>query len=179
MGLAGEHIMPRMQMNFKGFDTYMNVLRRLGDKAEAIEKIALYKGAEVTANEVRNKVSGIPTNSDAENLTAYHNPDKKYRMSVAQKAGLLKGLGVAKHEVSGDGVNTVVGFDGYNDVITAKYPQGQPNQLVARIYEHGTSYSAKQPFMRQAKNAAKSKVEGVMIAKAEECYRNIIKGQGG
>lgn len=179
MDVAGEYLMPRMQMNFKGFDTYMKVLNRLGEKAEAVEKIALYKGAEVTANEVRQKISGIAAVSDAENLTAYHNDDKRYKMSVAQKAGLLKGLGVAKHEVTGDSVNTVIGFDGYNDVQTAKYPKGQPNQLVARIFEHGTSYSAKQPFMRQAKNAAKSKVEAAMIAKAEECYRNIVKGQGG
>ena len=170
--------MPRMQMSFKGLDEYIDFLSTLTDHTENAMRSALYAGAKVIADEVRSQIQAIPAVTEAANRAAFKNDDVKYRMSEAQKAGLLQGLGVARHELAAASVNTVVGFDGYNDVQTEQYPGGQPNQLVARIYEHGTSYSAKQPFMRKAKNASKAKAEAVMIQRAEQYMEAVRRSKG-
>ena len=45
-----------------------------------------------------------------------------------------------------------LGFDGYNKVKTRKYPQGQPNAMIARAVESGSSVRKKNPFIRRAVN---------------------------
>jgi hypothetical protein len=51
---------------------------------------------------------------------------------------------------------------GYNNVITKKYPKGQPNNMIARSCESGSSSMIKQPFMRTAVNASRSRAEQKM-----------------
>ena len=36
------------------------------------------------------------------------------------------------------------------NIRTKKYPKGQPNQLIARVVESGSTYMDKTPFMRKA-----------------------------
>lgn len=168
-----------LKMTTKGFDVYRKILDKLGDEADDVAKIALYVGAEIVADAVRQRIEVIPAVSEEENKKAYNNEGRLYKMSGKQKAGLLAGLGVAKHKLYPMYVDTCIGFDGYNNLITEQYEGGQPNQLIARVFESGTSYSQKQPFLRPAFNSSRHKAEAAMIAKAEECYRNIIKGQGG
>jgi hypothetical protein len=69
-----------------------------------------------------------------------------------------------------------LGFDGYNDVVTDKYPSGQPNQLIARAIESGTSWLQPCHFMSKAQNANKAAVEAKM---AETCDAEIAKRTGG
>lgn len=59
-------------------------------------------------------------------------------------------------------LNVKIGFDGYNRTKTEKYPKGQPNQLVARGVESGTSWKQKKPFIRPAVNRTKKKAEQMM-----------------
>ena len=59
-------------------------------------------------------------------------------------------------------LNVKIGFDGYNAMRTEKYPQGQPNQLVARGVESGTSWKQKHPFVRPAINASRKRAEAKM-----------------
>ena len=59
-------------------------------------------------------------------------------------------------------LNVKIGFDGYNRTKTDQYPQGQPNQLVARGVESGTSWKQKHPFIRPAVTRARKKAEEKM-----------------
>ena len=67
-----------------------------------------------------------------------------------------------------------VGFDGYNAVSTMKYPKGQPNQLIARVTENGSSFMDKQPFIRPAINATKDKALEEMQRVIDEEVKKIM-----
>lgn len=170
--------MARLNLKWTGFDEHIKFFEALGVNSERVAASALGQGARVTADEVRKRLEAMPTVSDAENRAASHNPDAKYKMSVAQKAGLLKGLGIARFNRTAMDVNTAIGFNGYNDVKTKEYPNGQPNQLVARIYERGTVYSEKQPFVRQAKNASRKKAEAAMIEAVDRYIESVKRDKG-
>lgn len=172
--------MAKYNIKWTGFDEYLKFVETLAGNSENAAKSALGQGAKVCADEVRKKISGLPVIPDAENLKAYAEKadDKKYRLSVGQKAGLLKGLGIARFKTTAVDCNTSIGFEGYNDVKTRKYPNGQPNQLVARIYENGTSYSAKMPFVRPAKNASKKKAEAAMVEAFNKYVEAVKRDKG-
>ena len=169
--------MAKYNLKWTGFDNYLKFLETMEVHSESAAKSALGQGAKVCADEVKKRIQSMPAVPDAENVKAYNN-DKPYRLSVSQKAGLLAGLGIAGHKATAFDVNTSIGFDGYNDVRTNKYPNGQPNQLVARIYENGTSYSAKMPFVRPAKNACKGKVEAAMVAAFNKYVESVKRDKG-
>ena len=65
-------------------------------------------------------------------------------------------------------INVKLGFDGYNSVKTKKYPKGQPNALIARVTESGSSYRTKTPFIRPAVRATKKAAEQAGQAKIDE-----------
>jgi hypothetical protein len=56
-----------------------------------------------------------------------------------------------------------LGFAGYNSTITDKYPNGQPNSMIARSLQSGTSFRARIPFVDNAVSAKKSACEQKMI----------------
>ena len=74
-----------------------------------------------------------------------------------------------------DGVYDVkMGFGGYNSVRTAKYPQGQPNALIARALESGTSFRSKNPFLSRAFNRAKNYSEETMKEVFETYFKSEV-----
>ena len=70
--------------------------------------------------------------------------------------------------------NVKIGFDGYNSVKTKTWPQGQPNMMVARAVESGTSWMQKQPFMRKAEQSSRSQCEKVMSETVDKEIEKII-----
>ena len=73
-------------------------------------------------------------------------------------------------------INTKIGFDGYNATKTKKYPNGQPNALIARSIESGTSKHQKTPFVRPAISKAKAKAEAAMAASVDKDINNTMEG---
>ena len=90
------------------------------------------------------------------------------RLSDKEKQGLLDGFGVSPMQDDGGYINVKLGFDGYNGVKTKKYPKGQPNALIARVTESGSSYREKTPFIRPAVNASKKQAEQAGQMKIDE-----------
>lgn len=74
----------------------------------------------------------------------------------------MDGLGISQMETSEGTVNVKISFDGYNAMKTKKYPKGQPNILIARAIESGTSFRQKYPFVRKAVNASRKKAQETM-----------------
>ena len=98
----------------------------------------------------------------------YHAGDGGIR-AQAGKQGLLDGFGISKMEETDGYLHVKLGFDGYNSVKTDKYPQGQPNQLVARGVESGASWIEKTPFVRPAvRRTQKSAVKAMQNIIDEE-----------
>ena len=72
--------------------------------------------------------------------------------------------------------NAKVGFDGYNGIVTRRWPQGQPNVLIARACESGSSAMLKQPFARKAINGQKKRAQEAMGKAVNEEIDKITGG---
>ena len=96
-------------------------------------------------------------------------------VTAVQKAGLLDGFGISKLQDDSGYLNVKLGFDGYNRTRTEKYPQGQPNQLVARGVESGTSWKQKKPFIRPAVTRSRKPAETEMKRVIDEEIEKIAK----
>lgn len=166
------------KVEIKGIEDYLATLDKLGANTEGILKQALYAGAGMMADEVKREIQSLPSVPNVYNIKAFAAGEKS-RLSHEQKEGLLKALGIAPFEASDGGYQTKIGFDGktdgYNTVITKKYPQGQPNQMIARALESGSSYMDKSPFMRRAKTKGQKKAEEAMRKILEDSIEKIVK----
>ena len=156
---------------FRGTDDYILKLRKLADQSEATVKKALYEGAGVVADEIRNSIKSIPKNDNTFGTT--ENP--VVGLNGIQKAGLMDGLGISQMETSEGTINVKISFDGYNAMKTKKYPKGQPNILIARSIESGTSFRQKYPFVRKAVNKSRKKAQEAMQNVIDEEASKIMK----
>lgn len=155
-----------MKLQFMGIEEYADTLRSLAEHSEGICKAALYEGVKVVADEIRKEVEAIPVRKKGEKQKV------KTGLTEAQKQGLLNGIGITKHEEDTFGVNAKVGFIGYNSVKTEKYPNGQPNALIARSLTRGTSYLQRHIFVKKAvakaRAPANAAIEKELIKRIEQ-----------
>ncbi len=163
------------KIELQGMDAWISELRKLGENTAPVCKAAVYAGAKVIADEIRQATSGLNRVTDAEAMAAYHEK-KPVKISVSQKIGLVKSLGIAPITDKYGIVSTKVGFDGYNDVKTKRWPNGQPNALIARACESGSSAMLKQPFVRPA---IQRKKDAALEAMKQAADRELEKLTGG
>lgn len=133
-------------------------LEALGSDSEDVLRRALYDGAKVVADKVKQGIESLPVAADH----YYPKGHQIKGVTATQKADLSAALGVAPHKQEGDGWNTVIGFHGYGSKPTKKYPKGLPNQLLARAVESGSSVRNKNPFIRRAVNASRKEAVEAM-----------------
>lgn len=155
------------RMAVRGTEEYALKLSRLGASTEAVAGKAIYAAADIVAGQIKRNLEGIPTVTEAENTKAYKTGGKS-GLTKRQKQGLMESFGIAKMQNDNGVYNVKLGFDGYNLVKTRKYQKGQPNQLIARVTEGGSSYMDKQPFIRPAVNQTKKSAQAAMQAVIEE-----------
>lgn len=146
-----------MKWDVQATDEYERKLSKLGDEKliRAIANKSIFNGAAIVANAIKASINGLTAVPDVENLKNWKQK-KKSQLTIGQKQGLLEGLGIAKFKNTNGYINTKIGFNGYNSIRTKKYPQGQPNTLIARMVEGGGSTYEAQPFIRKAVTASKS-----------------------
>ena len=157
----------------KGLDSYISYLQKIDAVTDEAIGEAVYEMAKVVADSVRSGIQALPTVSNQANIATYK---KGYsRLSDEEKQGLLDGFGVSPMQDDGGYINVKLGFDGYNSVKTKKYPKGQPNALIARVTESGSSYREKTPFIRPAVNASKKQAEQAGRMKIDEKIATIPK----
>lgn len=158
--------MAKYQM--KGLEEYARYLQKIGANTPGICGKAVYAMAYVVANQVRRNISELPTITEAQALADYKNREMT-QLTNAQKKGLEQGFGISPMQNDQGYWNVKLGFEGYNKVKTKKYPQGQPNVMIARAEESGSSVRKKNPFVRRAVNAVRSQAieKGKEAADAE------------
>lgn len=123
-----------------GLDDLIRQMEDIGANVDAAIGEAVYKGAGIVADAIRQEVRNIPKNA---NLT-----DK-------ERQGLLDGIGIAKME-NRDGLRNVrIGFNGYNEQVTKKYPKGTPNALIARAVAKGTYFRSAYNLIAKATKKSK------------------------
>lgn len=151
------------------------------DKLSALTKDrvcgrAIYAGAAVAADTIREEIKGLPT-AEHEGKPWFGTPEHPARgPSTAQKKGLLDSLGVTPMADDGKGfLNVKAGFDGYNSEKNKLWPKGQPNQMVARSVERGTSFMTANPFMKRAVSKCRKRVLAAMIKAADREIEKIMR----
>lgn len=160
----------------EGLDKYQKQLESLGAEINGLLKRGVYDGAAVVADAVRSSIASLPAISDHEARVAYQRGEKG-ALSESQKRGLVNGLGLSKMKENGTAVDTKLSFTGYNDVKTKKYPNGQPNIMIAASVESGSSARRKQPFMRSTVKRVKGSAIGAMDATVTHDIEELMEGK--
>lgn len=146
------------KISFPGLEQYELQLSRLSKDTERICGAAIYQGAAIVTDAIQRGIQSLPV------VSGYGTESKPLPggVTAVQKRGLEDGLGIAPMQDDQGYLNVKIGFDGYNHSRTEKYPNGQPNQLVARGVESGTSWKRKKPFIRPAVSASRKEAEKKM-----------------
>ncbi len=139
-----------------GTDWILAVSRMRKGSREIIEK-ALKAGADLLADNLRDEMDSIPVD---ENYVK--NGEMKSGIKQIQKKGLQDSFGVTPIGAR-DGVYDVhLGWDGYNGIQSNRWPQGQPNPMIARSVNSGTSFLRAYPFIDRARRKYAKEAEKVM-----------------
>lgn len=160
-------------IQFKRGDEYLAKIARLEAslKSQVLGE-AIYGAAGIVADEIRSSLERVPTDegygtreSPTQGPTAY------------QVRGLADSLGIASMQDDGTGyLNVKIGFDGYNGIKTQRWPNGQPNQMVARSVESGTTWMKKNPFVRKAVTASRKRAVEYMKDSVDRSIEEIMEG---
>ena len=137
---------------FEGLDEYLRQLERLQTDTESTIGKAIYEGAGIVAKACASAIDSLPV----------RNQYKDDGITSVQKAGLKEGFGISHAQTDGDYRHVKLGFDGYNKQKTKNHPNGQPNSMIARSINSGTSWRKKNPFMDRATKASKKDCETAM-----------------
>ena len=163
------------KLKMVGMEAYIQQIRTIEDPAKVC-RAAVRAGAGVIADGIRQElVSETKTISDKQALAAYQHKIKTY-CSDSQKKGLLKGLGISKIRVNKGIYEAKVGFDGYNDVKTELWPEGQPNALIAQSVESGRTWMIKQPFVRPTVKRLQNTALEAMKRAADQKLEELLGG---
>lgn len=163
------------KVSFPGLAEYERKLSLLGNKmTDEIAGKAAYAGAKIIADKIRENIDALPAVNDVEGTHAWK-AGRSAPLTKKAKRGLQEGLGISRLQNSAGFINVKIGFDGYNDLRTQKYPKGQPNVLVARVTESGSSVAEKRPFIRPAIRAAKAQAEEEMAKVIDTEMEKIMK----
>lgn len=159
------------KITFPGLRDYELMLSKMEGVTDEMIGRAVYEGAGIVADAVKQNIRALPI------VTGFGTAEKPLPGGVTsvQKTGLIDGFGISKLQDDNGYLNVKLGFDGYNRTQTKKYPQGQPNQLVARGVESGTSWKKKKPFIRPATTSSRKQAEQRMKDVIDEEIAKIAK----
>ena len=143
----------------EGMEEYLSLLDLNYKQLERICGRSIYPGAGYIYKECRKRLEAVRTDDHLFKFAEQYGR-KRRGITTRQKQGLIESLGIAPLMNKRGGVFDVkLGFDGYNDIVSTKYPKGQPNAMIARSLNKGTSFMEAQPFMDQTIEAARHPVE--------------------
>ncbi len=141
-----------------GIDDLTAELEAVAAHLGGVGKAALYEGAGVMADAIREAAGGLP-----------------YKGSTV--AQIQDAVGITKFKDTEDGSGTSIGFDGYFS--SGKGKDGKPIaiQFFVREVEGGTSKIPAHPFVRRAAQAAQSAAEAAIIDAAERKIKQLTGGK--
>ena len=132
---------------------------------------AVVAGAAIVADQIKSNLEALPE----EEYRKLGEGEIFHGLPTGQKRDLLDSFGLTPIEKDKNGfINTKAGFDGYGSFPTNAYPQGIPNQLLARSVESGSSVREKTPFVDLAIKATRQKAVEAMNAVIEDEVKSIF-----
>ena len=139
-------------------------------KDEPLEK-AVTAGAAVVADQIKANLEALPE----EEFRKLGEGEIFHGIPTGQKRDLVDSFGLTPIEKDKYGfIHTKAGFDGYGSFPTKEYPEGVPNQLMARAVESGSSVRQKTPFVEPAVKATRKEAVETMNAVIEDEFKSII-----
>lgn len=164
------------RINFEGIDEYAKALETMYKNSDEIVKKAVYQGAAVVANEIKEGLKGLPIQEGKNGLPPVGTSENPLiGVSRRQKADLIEGFGLAPMENDNGYIQTKAGMNGYGSVKTKKYPKGVPNAVLMRSIESGASFRKKHPVFRPATNQARIKAQQAMDRSISQSMKEIFK----
>lgn len=164
--------MPSIKVD--GLDDVFAMLKSMGEGGmiEKVQKQAVYAGMSVIRDEVVRQIEALPVQN------GYIKSDKLPRDVITQreKDQLIKHIGIAQMDLKNGNVTSRISFDGYTDIVTAKYSKGLPAILVARSINSGSSVRTKHPFIRTARSASKSQAIEAATKAARDALQKVMEG---
>lgn len=160
-----------VEMKATGMEDVSRMLETLETGAESAAKRGLYKGAGIMADAITERTKKIrtaPFKWAGKGETRMPSPEEK---AVVERAR----VGIAKFDAAGAEVNTAVGYSdvGYTKMVGKR---SVPIAKIANAINSGTSFMQKQPFFRNAVNAAKEKASAAIAAEIEAAVNEITGG---
>ena len=144
-------------IKFEGLEGYLKNMQQLQRAADKITKGALFDGAAILADAVQEEIRGLT------------------RLDERQRRGLSEGLGVARFWDKAGMLMTKIGFEGYNSWRTKRWPNGQPNVMIARTTIRGTSWMPADRFTARAARKAKAACIAAMQKRVEQEIEAVTK----
>jgi len=159
-------------VTFRASEEYELRLARLADDSPRIIKKVIYAGAGVIADAIKAALSAMPTYKPKFLI----NGEKMKGPTEQEKRDLIESFGITRIRKGNYGdYSAKVGFDGYGSRPTKKYPNGVPNQLVARATESGSSVRWKRPFVRTSVMRVRAAAQAAMEEAGEAEIRKIFE----
>lgn len=159
------------RITIRSTDEYAIKLSRLTSQSDAIARKAIHAGAKIVADEIKKNLQALPE----ETYRLLREGEQFSGVPRQQKKDLLDSFGISPISIDDSGNwNTKIGFDGYGSNPTKKYPNGLPNQLLARAVESGSSVRKKKPFIRPAVNGKRNAAQDAIGRIVEEEIRRIM-----
>lgn len=164
--------MPSIKL--EGLDEVYARLRSIaeGDAIEKVQKQAVYAGMREIKNELERQIRALPVQE------GYIKGDDLPRNVItrAEQQELIRHIGISDMETTRGTVSNAVGFNGYMNIKTNRYPKGLPAVMVARSINSGSSVRRKHPFVRQARAAAKSRAIQAATDAALKALKELSEG---
>lgn len=157
------------KLKLRGLEEYEKKLLELRNMTKDVIGEAVFEGAAVVADEVRKNIQALPVDD-----RFVKGASSLYGVSEAQKQGLLDGFGIAPLQDENGYLHVKLGFSGYNSVRTKNFPNGQPNSMIARSVNSGTSFRQRIPFVDTAVASARSQAEDKMKQKLDEAIGDVM-----
>ena len=127
----------------QGLDDFINLAIFTDRQINSVIGRSIHPGARLMANAVKKAIKNIPV----DDRKSHKHGGIRTGITSKQKKGLQDSFGIAKIRKTRHGWDVKLGFDGYNEIVTKKYPKGQPNAMIARSINSGTSFMRSYPFM--------------------------------
>lgn len=153
-----------------GTDWLLQLSRMRKGSREIIEK-ALRSGANIMADELRSATASLPVDEHYAKSGEMISGIKQ-----AQKDGLLAGFGISPVDSDSGTYDVHVGWEGYNSIVTKRWPKGQPNAMIARSVNAGTYFMRATPFIDRTRSKCKRKSEQAMENTIAEEIGKITNG---
>lgn len=140
-------------------------------QSDAPLKKAVAAGAAVIANQIKANLEALPE----EDFRKLGEGETFHGLPAGQKKDLVDSFGLTPIAKDKNGfIHTKAGFDGYGSFPTNTYPDGVPNQLLARSVESGSTVRQKMPFVEPAVNVKRREAVEKMNDVLEDEFKTIF-----